>query len=127
MSNTPFISKTYTYALIGASHNTQKYGYKVFIDLTEAGYTVVPINPKGGALRGHKVYPALQAVTQKIDVIIFVVPPHITETLLPQIYARHIQKVWFQPGSENDAAIAYCDEHAITYVAHACMMVQRPH
>ena len=41
------ISKDYTYAVVGASDNEKKYGYKVFRDLIQNGYTAIPINIHG--------------------------------------------------------------------------------
>lgn len=39
------IDKNFIYAVVGASNNEEKYGYKVFKDLLDAGYKVLPINP----------------------------------------------------------------------------------
>lgn len=123
---TIFIDKTYAYALIGASQNHEKYGYKVFADLKKADYNVHPINPKGGTILGSTVYKSIDAIPQEIDVVIFVVPSEITISLLPIVHKKGIKKVWFQPGSESDVAINFCKENNIHYIAHACMMMERP-
>jgi predicted CoA-binding protein len=39
------INKNFLYAVVGTSNNKEKYGYKVFKDLLNAGYKVLPINP----------------------------------------------------------------------------------
>lgn len=125
------ISKDYAYAVVGASSNQEKYGYKVLRDLKEASYTVVPINPKGGKILGLKVYTSLKEYTEsakaEIDVVIFVVPPQVTENVLKQVKELGIDKVWMQPGSESDEAIKFCEEKNIECISNSCIMVQRPH
>lgn len=119
------IADEYVYAIIGASANNEKYGYKVLKDLHDSDYTVYPVNPKGGEIMGLSVYERLSDIDQKIDVVIFVVPPVITERTLPGVKALGITKVWMQPGSESDEAIKYCEQNDIACTHHACIMVQR--
>jgi hypothetical protein len=68
------VNKDFLYAVVGASTNEEKYGYKVFKDLIDAGYKVVPINPNEKEILGEKVYPTLSEVKQTIDVVIFFTP-----------------------------------------------------
>lgn len=53
------INKDYLYAVIGASNNKEKIGYKVFKDLLEGGYKVIPINPTEKEILGKQVYRTL--------------------------------------------------------------------
>ncbi|MFA5358432.1 MAG: CoA-binding protein [Patescibacteria group bacterium] len=119
------IDKNYTYAIVGASANIEKYGHKVLIDLHTAGYKVIPINPKGGEIEGLQVYPSLSAVKEKIDVAIFVVPPTVTSEVLIEVKNLGIDKVWMQPGSESAEAIEFCKNNNINCVHDACIMVAR--
>jgi len=119
------IDKNQTYAVIGASTDEKKYGYQVLKDLHDAGYKVIPINPKGGEILGLKVYPDIKNVPEKIDVAIFVVPPAVTESILPQVKALAIKKVWLQPGSESAAAIKYCQANGLDCAHDACIMIER--
>lgn len=120
-----FISKDFTYAIIGASNNQEKYGYKVTKDLKEAGYVVVPVNPKGGELFGLRTVTGLAAIDRHVDVVVFVVPPSVTVSVLHEVLALGITKVWMQPGSESQEAIAFCEQHGIDCVHDMCIMVQR--
>lgn len=119
------IAADYAYAIVGASANVEKYGYKVLKDLTDAGYRVYPINPKGGEILGLRVCETLDDIGEEINVVIFVVPPAVTEKILPEVKTLGITKVWMQPGSESDAAILYCEENDMTCTHHACIMIQR--
>jgi predicted CoA-binding protein len=119
------IDKNFIYAIIGASNNPEKYGYKVMQDLISGGYRVIPINPKGGEILGKRVYATIAESPEKIDVAIMIVPPEIGSKVLPQIKEVGINKVWFQPGSESEEQIAYCKENNIQYIAGACIMIKR--
>lgn len=119
------IDKNFTYAIIGASNNPEKYGHKVMQDLLAGGYQVIPINPKDGEIFGEKAYATISEVSDKIDVVIMIVPPEIGLQILPQIKEKGINKIWFQPGSENEAEIKYCQDNGIEYIAGACIMIKR--
>lgn len=121
------IDRKYTYAVVGASNNKAKYGYKVLKDLNEAGFEVVPVNPKEKEILGLKVAGSLFDTGRKIDVAVFVVPPEITENIIREIIERKsgIDKVWMQPGSESEEAIRSCREKGITCIHGTCIMVEK--
>ena len=119
------IDKNFTYAIIGASNNPEKYGHKVMQGLLDGGYKVIPINPQDGEILGQKAYATITEAPEKIDVAIMIVPPEIGLQVLPQIKDKGINKVWFQPGSESEEQIAYCKENNIQYVVGACIMIKR--
>lgn len=119
------ISKDATYAILWASNNTEKYGYKVFKDLFDAGYKVIPINPNEKKILNQKVFPNISTYDKKIDVVILVVPPKVTESLLPEILHKEISTVRMQPWSESDTAINFCKQNKMNYVANACIMIEK--
>ena len=119
------IDKNLNYVIIGATNNQEKYGYKVLMDLLQAGYKVIPVNPKGGEIGGLKVFPNLASISEKVDVVIFVVPPAVTVEVLPQVKAKGISRVWLQPGSESEQAIKYCQENDLDCIHNACIMIEK--
>ncbi len=120
-----FINKKYTYALIGASANKEKYGYKVFENLLNAGFCVLPVNLRGGEILGQKVYKNISKISQKIDVVIFVVPPQVTKDIIEDVRELGISKVWLQPGSEDDGVINFCAKYNIECYHGACIMLEQ--
>lgn len=116
------IDKKYNYAVVGASQNKEKFGYKVFKNLVMRGFELVPVNPKGGELLGFKVEEKLENVSRVIDVVIFVVPPVVSNEVLKSVEKLSINKVWFQPGTYDLNGIDFCEEHNIEFVKDACIM-----
>lgn len=97
-----FIQKGFSYAIIGATSDKDKYGYKVLKDLHRVGFNVVGVNPKYSEIDGVAVYSTLADVPGNVDVAVFVVPPEVGLSLLPQVEEKGISKVWFQPGAESE-------------------------
>ena len=119
------INKKFLYAVVGASNNEEKYGYKVFKDLIDAGYKAIPIHPSEKEILGEKVYTHLSDVKEKIDVVIFVTQPKVTEKVLEEVKTLGIKNVWLQPGAQSDAAIQFCEKNNIECIHDACIMIQR--
>lgn len=111
------------WAVVGASTDRSKFGNRVFRSLRQSGYTVYPVNPRGGELEGTTVYPSLADLPESPDVIDIVVPPPITEQIVSEVHKLGLDRVWMQPGAESDAAIAFCEAHDIQVVHGACAMV----
>ncbi len=63
-------------AVVGASHNTDKIGYKVLENIIKGGYKgdIYPINPKGGEILGKKVYTSVADCPGPIDIADICVP-----------------------------------------------------
>ncbi|MDD4251256.1 MAG: CoA-binding protein [Candidatus ainarchaeum sp.] len=114
-----------TYAIIGASKNTQKYGYKVMKFLKELNEKVIPINPFEKEILGEKVFFNVNEITQKIDTILFITQPEVTLKVLKEINKENIPFIWFQPGSENLESINYCKKYNILFSEQKCIMVEK--
>ena len=99
------------WAVVGASQDQRKYGNRVYRSMRDAGYTVYPVNPRGGELEGARVYPSLADLPQAPEVIDLVVPPSATEKVVKEAHELGLTRIWMQPGAESETAIAYCREH----------------
>ena len=52
----------------------------------------------------------------------FVVPPPVTEATLKECQKLGLKRIWLQPGSESEAALAFCREHGLKVVHGICVM-----
>jgi uncharacterized protein len=121
---TDFVNRR-TWAVVGVSQDPAKYGARIFRTLRDAGYTVYPVNPKGGELDGSPVYVSLADLPAKPDVVDLVVPPVVTEQVVAAAHELGLNRIWMQPGSESDKAIEFCEQHRMQVVYGACAMVHR--
>ena len=63
-------------AVIGASSNPAKIGYRIIENMRNAGYTgeIYPVNPKGGEVFGIPIIPSLEDATGPVDVAVLAIP-----------------------------------------------------
>jgi predicted CoA-binding protein len=111
------------FAVVGATDNTEKYSNQIFKNLKSRGYEVYPVNPKLQELEGAKCYHSLADIPVKVDVVDFVVPPGVTEEILKECQRLGLNRIWLQPGSESEAAIAFCRENDLKVVHDTCVML----
>jgi predicted CoA-binding protein len=111
------------FAIVGATDNETKYGNRIFKNLTKRGYEVYPVNPSLKEIEGTKCYPTLTDIPVKVDVVDVVVPPKVTESILKDCKKLGLTNIWLQPGSESDAAIAFCKDNSFKVVYDTCVML----
>jgi len=118
-----FFSKNLIYAIVGASNNSNKFGYKIFKALIEQKFMVYPVNPKEKEVLGQKCYKSIAEIPEDVDVVNFVVPPNVTFKILEdEVLELGIDKVWFQPGSFNENCIIFCKQNKIAYMNDLCLL-----
>ncbi|MBC8140714.1 MAG: CoA-binding protein [Armatimonadetes bacterium] len=114
-----------TFAVVGASTNTDKFGYKVWRTLREHGKTAYAVNPNATEIDSETIYSTLADLPTVPDVVVSVVPPTATETLPAQMSAQSIGYLWIQPGAESAKAVADAEVAGIkTVFGGACIMVE---
>ena len=111
------------FALIGATDNEEKYGNRIFKNLTKRGYEVYPVNPNLKEIEAVKCYSDIADIPVKVDVVDFVVPPKVTEAILKECKKLGLANIWLQPGSESDDAIAFCHNNKFKVVYGTCVML----
>ena len=121
-----FFNKDFIYAVVGATTNRDKYGYRVLKDLHGAGYKVFGVNPKYKKIDDIVCYSSLKEVLPKPEVAVFVVPPETGLRLLAEVAELGIKKVWFQPGAESPEIRAKIKGLGLKAMADgSCIMVTR--
>lgn len=114
------------YAVVGASKNPSKFGFKILSWYVSRDLPVVPVNPKEPEILGQSVVSSvtkiLQALASKQDIdhhklsqanglsISFLTPPAITLHTLEEIasfpdYKTLVKGLWFQPGSYDQLVL----------------------
>lgn len=95
-----------TVAVLGASNDRRKFGNKSVRAHLQAGYRVLPVNPRETEVEGLPAYPSLAALPEPPQRISVYLPPALGLELLPEISACGAEEVWFNPGSADDALLA---------------------
>jgi uncharacterized protein len=122
-SNAMEFARQKVFAIIGATQNRAKYGNIVYRNLRAKGYKVYAVNPNTDTIEGDRCYPNVASLPGKVDGIVTIVPPRITEKVVHEAYAAGIKRVWMQEGSESDEAIRFGVDHGMTVISNQCIMV----
>lgn len=107
---------TKTIAIIGASADREKYGNKAVRAYASQGYTVYPVNPRGGDIEGLKTYASVLDIPGAVDRASLYVPPETGLEVIEAIAQKGIPEVYFNPGSESEAAMRKAESFGLTAV-----------
>jgi len=111
------------FAVTGVSRDPTKFGYKVFKTLKSSGYTAYAVNPDADDIDGDPCYPSLDNVPGKIDCVVTVTAPAVTEETMLTAGHLKIPYVWMQPGSDSTAAFNKARSFSIQIVSGGpCIM-----
>lgn len=113
-----------TWAVIGASDNKQKFGYKIFKCLVDNGLEVYAVNPGVSELLGQKCYASIKDLPTKPEAVDIVVPPRHGEQIIRECAEAGIKNIWLQPGADSEELIKIGQQLGLNVVHHACIMVE---
>jgi acetyltransferase len=120
-------------AIVGASSDPAKLGYGVARNLIQGGYPGVVhlVNPKGGALFGHIMYPAVSALPDPVDLAVIIVPAPAAPQALREAGQRGIRAAILTSGGFKETGpvgaaleaeiVAICREYGIRLIGPNCI------
>lgn len=101
-----YLKNAKTIAVVGLSSREETASYRVSKLMQEAGYKIIPVNPKaaGGTILGELVYSSLAEIDQPIDIV----DVFRRSEFLPEVAQEFIQSnakvFWAQLGLESQEA-----------------------
>lgn len=120
-------------AIIGASQNPDKIGYKIVQNIVTGGYTgkLYPVNPKGGDVLGHHTYTSLADIPGDVDMACLSIPVPGVISALKECVAKKVKSAviitsgFAEVGNtEGEAALVrFCAENPIRIVGPNCFGV----
>ncbi|SNV68404.1 CoA-binding protein [Veillonella rodentium] len=113
------------WAVIGATHKTDKFGYKIYKCLKDHGYEVYPVNPNITEIDGDTCYQNLSALPVVPAVVDFVVPEAVGLAALDECHRLGIFTVWLQPGADKPSVVEKAKALGL-HVIQDCVLVQLP-
>lgn len=110
------------WAVVGATPNEEKFGYKLYKRLKETGYEVYGVNPVYDKIGEDKIYQNLSDLPLVPEVIDVVVSPKRALPVLEEAARLGIKYIWFQPGTYDDEVLQKAEELGLEHVL-ACVLV----
>ncbi len=113
-------------AIVGVTRNERGWGRRLYDEFRRRGYDTYAVNP-ARAIAGIQCYGSLRDVPRKLDGVILVVPPHVTEQVVREVAELGIRRVWMHRGigcgAVSETAIGFCRENQIDVIYGVCPMM----
>lgn len=97
-----------TLAVVGASNDPEKRGYRAIATLIADGYQgqIIPINPKAPEILGLKAYPSLEAVPGEIDLAVVCTPAKLAPDVVRSCGVKGVKGALILAGGFSEASEA---------------------
>lgn len=123
-----FLAQT-NIAVVGVSRASQDSANAIYKALREKNYHVFPVNPNAETVEGDQCYPNLAAIPEKLDGVMIVTRPEVTDAVaeecvsvgVPRVWIHH--NPWFGGGSMSSAAVANLEQHGVSVIAGGCPLM----
>lgn len=109
------------WAVVGATPKKDRFGYKIWKQMQDAGYTVYGVNPGYEEIDGQKIYADLTEIPGPVDAIDMIVNPKLVPEVLKTAKELGIQNIFFQPGSYTDETLALAEEMGFSFIDGDCV------
>ena len=115
-----------TIAMVGASPDKTKFSYGVLRVLHEAGYDMIPVNPRPGLeeIRGLKVYPSLDAIERPVDMVEVFRRPEDLMGITKEAIAIGAKVLWGQIGVVDHDAARLAEDSGLQVVMDRCPKIE---
>lgn len=108
-------------AIVGASSNPKRPSYGVMKRLLDAGFDVIPVNPREKEVHGMPAFNTLADVPMAIDIVDVFRPAETTPAIADEAVAANAKVFWLQLGISNDDAAARAEAAGLTVVMDKCL------
>jgi predicted CoA-binding protein len=116
--------KQKNWAVLGATYDRHKFGYKVFNKLKKFGYNVFPVNPGLDEIEGIKCYKSINEIPEEIDVVSLIINPKIGVTILEDAKSKGVKTIWCQPGANSEEIVNKAAELGLEIIHDQCVLVE---
>ncbi|MCB2135693.1 MAG: CoA-binding protein [Rhodobacteraceae bacterium] len=115
-----------TIAVVGASADPLKDSHRVTLALANAGYDVIPVNPRPGLteIRDLKVFPSLAAIDRPVDMVDVFRPSAELLGIAEQAVAIRAAVLWAQIGIQDPQAARLAEAAGLKVVMDRCTKVE---
>ena len=117
-------------AMIGVSRSPSDFSVRVFRELCQRGYDMVPVNPQAKELLGRKCYACVQDIEPPVDAALLMTTPKTTELAVRDCAEAGIRRIWMHraggAGAVSDEAVQFCQQHDMRVIPGECPLMFLP-
>ncbi len=116
-----------TIAMVGASSNPDRTSHTIMKQLLDAGYHVIPVNPKETEILGQKAYAALADIPDKVEIVDVFRKSEDTPGIADEAIAIGAKVLWLQLGVTSEDAATRAKAGGLTVVMDKCIGATHRH
>ena len=109
------------WAIVGATPKKDRFGYKIWKQMQEKGYTVYGVNPNYTSIDDIPVYATLSDIGKPVDAIDMIIGAKHVPAVLEEAQALGIRNIFFQPGSTDESVIERAEEMGFNIITDDCI------
>jgi predicted CoA-binding protein len=110
-------------AIVGVSHNAQKFGSAIYTELKKRGFDVYAVNPSMNEFNGDPCYYSLTELKGKIDGAILCIPTTKIEMVLREAAVIGLKHVWLQQGAGTPDLVKLGESLGLQMVSGKCILM----
>jgi predicted CoA-binding protein len=116
-------------AVVGFSHDTAKAGHYVPHYLHDAGYRILPVNPRVAEAWGEPAYASLRDIPDPVDLVLVFRKPQYCPAVVRDALAmpQRPKVIWLQSGILSPEAQQLAEAAGIIFIQNRCIMVDHRH
>ena len=108
-------------AMVGASSRPDRPSHGIMKLLLDAGFTVIPVNPKETEVLGKRAYATLVDVPEKIDIVDVFRKAEDTPAIADEAVTVGAHALWLQQGISSDEAAEKAAAGGLEVVMDRCL------
>jgi predicted CoA-binding protein len=120
------LSRAKTIAVVGLSASPLRVSHGVSAYMQEAGYKIVPVNPRIAEALGEKAYPSLVEIPPEmaatIDLVNVFRRPEYVDEIVEQVMQLKVPAMWLQEDVVNERAAEKARKAGIFVVMDRCIL-----
>lgn len=118
------LKKARKIAVVGLSDNPDRTSYMVSKAMQEAGYEIIPVNPKAEEILGVKTVASLKELEGHVDIVNIFRRSEFLPELAKEFAEIDADVFWAQLGVENEDAYHFLKEKGYTVIMDRCIKVE---
>jgi predicted CoA-binding protein len=118
------LTQTRTIAVVGISDRAEKPSHFVSLYMQQAGYQVIPVNPRYSEVLGQPCWPDLASIPMPVDMVNVFRPSSDTPPIAREAVAIGAKSLWLQQGIFSLEAQQIALEAGLQVVMDRCLKVE---
>lgn len=118
------LDRTKRIAVVGISDKPDRASYQVSAYMQQAGYEIIPINPRIDSVLGVKAYATLQEVEGEIDMVNVFRRSSETPPVAEAAVQAGAKTLWLQLGISNEEAYRLANDAGLNVIMDRCIKIE---